>query len=63
VAREQLISQLVADALKILAALEDVKLDGPQSEAVGLLALVAGQDVEPGQNEPGGSPGARPRIG
>jgi IS5 family transposase len=51
VAREQLISQLVADALKILAALEDVELDGPQSEAVGLLALVAGQDVEPGQGE------------
>ncbi len=50
-AREQLISQLVADALKILAALEDVELDYEQTEAVGLLALVAGQDVEPGEDE------------
>lgn len=50
-AREQLISQLVGDALTILAALEDVELDGSQAEAVGLLALVAGQDVEPGEDE------------
>jgi IS5 family transposase len=51
VAREQLISALVADALAILAALEHVELDGKQQEAVGLLALVAGQDVEPGEDE------------
>jgi IS5 family transposase len=50
-AREQLISQLVADAQAILAALEDVELDELQTEAVGLLALVAGQDVEPGEDE------------
>jgi IS5 family transposase len=50
-AREQLISGLVGDALTILAALEDVELDGSQTEAVGLLALVAGQDVEPGEDE------------
>jgi IS5 family transposase len=51
VAREQLISQLVADALAVLSAVEDVELDEQQSEAVGLLALVAGQDVEPGEEE------------
>ncbi len=50
-AREQLISALVADALKVLSAVEDVELDGAQAESVGLLALVAGQDVEPGQDE------------
>jgi IS5 family transposase len=51
-AREQLISALVADALTILAALEGVELDVKQQEALGLLALVAGQDVEEG-DEPG----------
>jgi IS5 family transposase len=51
VAREQLISQLVADALRVLSAVQDVELDEQQSEAVGLLALVAGQDVEPGEEE------------
>jgi hypothetical protein len=51
VAREQLISALVAEALAILAALEGVELDGKQTEPVGLLALVAGQDVEPGEDE------------
>ncbi len=50
-AREQLISGLVADALRVLSALEDVELDVQQAEAVGLLALVAGQDVEPGEEE------------
>ncbi len=48
-ARDRLVSALVADARAILAALEDVPLDEGQAEAVGLLALVAGQDVEPGQ--------------
>jgi hypothetical protein len=47
-ARDRLVSALVADARAILAALEDVALDEGQTEAVGLLALVAGQDVEPG---------------
>ena len=50
-ARDALITGLVADALAILAALEDVELDDAQAEAVGLLALVAGQDVEPGDEE------------
>lgn len=51
-ARDRLISLLVADALAILDALEDVELEERQAEAVGLLALVAGQDVEAG-DEPG----------
>jgi IS5 family transposase len=51
-ARDRLISLLVADALAILEALEHVEFDESQAEAVGLLALVAGQDVEEG-DEPG----------
>ncbi len=51
-AKEALVSGLVNDALAILAALDDVILDDTQTDAVGLLALVAGQDVEPG-DEPG----------
>ena len=41
----------VNDALAILAALEDVTLVGEDADALGLLALVAGQDVEPGDGE------------
>ena len=51
-ARNELVSALVADATAILAALEQVELDEGQAEAVGLLALVAGQDVEEGE-QPG----------
>ena len=50
-ARQQLISGLVNDALVVLAAVEGIDLDGPASEAVGLLGLIAGQDVEPGDGE------------
>lgn len=50
-AREQLVSALVTDALAVLAAVDGVDLDGPAREAVGLLALVAGQDVEPGDGD------------
>ena len=35
----------------VLDALDDVALTGEQADAVGLLALVAGQDVEPGDTE------------
>jgi hypothetical protein len=35
----------------VLGALEDAELDATQAEAVGLLGVVAGQDVEPGQRE------------
>ena len=51
-ARDELITKLVADALAILAAVEDVLLDDDQQRLVGLLALVAGQDVEQG-DQPG----------
>lgn len=46
-ARDELITGLVNDALAILAALDGVDLDESQGELVALLALVAGQDVEP----------------
>ena len=50
-ARQQLVSALVNDALVVLAALDGVELDPAATEAVGLLALVAGQDVEPGDTD------------
>jgi IS5 family transposase len=48
-ARETLVSGLVSDAIAILVAVADEPLDATQADAVGLLALVAGQDVEPGE--------------
>ena len=51
-ARNQLVTGLVNDATAILAALQDTDLDENEARLVGLLALVAGQDVEPG-DEPG----------
>jgi hypothetical protein len=44
-----LVSGLVNDALAVLEAVGDLELDAEQAEAVALLALVAGQDVEPDQ--------------
>ena len=46
-----LVTGLVNDARAVLACLDGVTLDGQQSDAVGLLALVAGQDVEAGDDE------------
>lgn len=46
-----LISGLVNDALAILGACEHLELVGDQADALGLLALVAGQDVEPGEGD------------
>ncbi|MCA1835456.1 MAG: IS1182 family transposase [Actinobacteria bacterium] len=51
VAKEQLVSALVSDALVLTDALEEAYLTTEQQDAVGLLALVAGQDVEPGEAE------------
>ena len=48
-ATQALVSGLVNDALAVLAAVADAELDVEQAEAVALLALVAGQDVEPGE--------------
>ena len=50
-AKASLVSALVNDARAIIAGLEAVELSGQQAYAVGLLALVAGQDVEPGEEE------------
>ncbi len=50
-AREALVTALVADEHQVLDALDSVELDTQQQEAAGLLALVAGQDVEPGDAE------------
>jgi IS5 family transposase len=48
---DRVVTELVNDARMILAALADAVLDDVQAEAVGLLALVAGQDVEPGDHD------------
>jgi len=55
-AREELVTALVNDALALLAALdlEAIAKDGGKAaEAVALLALVAGQDVEPAEDSDG----------
>ncbi|MDD7938256.1 IS1182 family transposase [Actinomycetospora lutea] len=57
-ARDELVSALVGDALAVLAELETRHphgrgLDAKQVEAVALLALVAGQDVEPAEGSDG----------
>jgi Transposase DDE domain/Transposase domain (DUF772) len=45
---DRLVSELVDDANELVWAAEDLELDQAQADAVALLALVAGQDVEPG---------------
>jgi IS5 family transposase len=50
-ARDVLVTGLVNDALSLLGGLENVELTGEQRDAVGLLALIAGQDVEPGEED------------
>lgn len=52
-ARDELVSHLVADANTVLTTLEGVVLDERQQDAVALLALVAGQDVEPADGSDG----------
>ena len=44
--RDALVHRLMTDAFAVLGAAEDVALDEDQADAVALLALVAGQDVE-----------------
>src|SRR6266545_778938 len=50
VAKHALVSALVTDALALLDALTKEELTPEQTDSVGLLALVAGQDVEPGED-------------
>jgi hypothetical protein len=45
---DRLVSELVDDANELVWAAEELELDQAQADAVALLALVAGQDVEPG---------------
>jgi len=55
-ARDELVSALVADALALLEALDVEAITaagGRPAEAVALLALVAGQDVEPAEDSDG----------
>jgi len=75
-ARDALVSALVNDAGALVAALDDAELDEQAQTAVALLALVAGQDVEPAEGSEwsllrarmgpmgaGGSPARSPPIG
>jgi IS5 family transposase len=52
-ARDALVSALVNDAHALLAVLDGRDLDEPGASALGLLALVAGQDVEPAEGSDG----------
>src|SRR5689334_16985940 len=52
-ARARLVDALVSDAHRLLGHLPDTELDAPAAEAVALLALVAGQDVEPAEGSDG----------
>jgi hypothetical protein len=52
-AREGLVSMLVSDANALVAAFAGVELTEAQAQAVALLALVAGQDVEPADGSDG----------
>jgi hypothetical protein len=55
-AKQSLVSDLVNDALAVLARLagdDAPKRDGAAADALGLLALVAGQDVEPAEDSDG----------
>jgi hypothetical protein len=56
VARDELVTVLVNDALALLGVLDLVGIEasgGKAAEAVALLALVAGQDVEPAEDSDG----------
>ena len=52
-ARQQLVDGLVGDAHRLLGHLPDQELGPDAAEAVALLALVAGQDVEPAEGSDG----------
>ena len=52
-ARAVLVDALVRDALALLAVVSAWELEGPAAEAVALLALIAGQDVEPAEGSDG----------
>ena len=52
-ARSELINGLVTDGLALIEAVNNVGLDPEQADAVGLLGVVTGQDVEPDPHREG----------
>jgi hypothetical protein len=52
-AKDALVSALVNDANAVVAAFADARLEGDAASALALLALVAGQDVEPAEGSDG----------
>jgi IS5 family transposase len=52
-AKDGLVSALVTDALALLAAVDPETLEAKAADAFALLALVAGQDVEPAEDSDG----------
>jgi hypothetical protein len=52
-AREILVDALVSDAHRVLGHLPEAELDARAADAVALLALIAGQDVEPVEGSDG----------
>ena len=52
-AKQELVSALVNDANAVVAALAGAELDDAAASALALLALVAGQDVEPAEGSDG----------
>jgi hypothetical protein len=52
-ARDELVDALVGDAHRLLGHLPEQELDAEAGEAVALLALIAGQDVEPAEGSDG----------
>jgi len=52
-ARAVLVDALVRDALALLGGIKDFDLTAEQNETVALLALIAGQDVEPAEGSDG----------
>ena len=52
-ARADLVDALVSDAHRLLGALPEQELGPKAADALGLLALVAGQDVEPAEDSDG----------
>lgn len=51
--RSGLVNSLVCDGLAVLEAVADTELDSEQADAVGLLGVVVGQDVEPDPHREG----------
>ena len=64
-ARAELVDALVSDAHRLLGHLPEQELGPAAADAVALLALIAGQDVEPAEGSDGcdGSDGSDGTLG